>query len=153
MRSESSKSIVEVGSSMVMAMVTGLCAFGGLAFADYAFLPLQTRLSGASAVLLVFGLVNLPLFALWSHQTAIELEKLGRGSLSPVDGKTPCPALKPRACRHSGFHSIASMARTFSRGTTNDVVPFSTLTSSNSLVGMRRTRALGRACAGERRWT
>ena len=85
------KCIVEVGGSLLMAVITGVCAFGGLAFADYALLALQPNLNAAAAILFLFGLVNLPLFVLWSHQTANEIALLAETRSRRTHGKLPAP--------------------------------------------------------------
>jgi hypothetical protein len=67
------EAIAEVGSSLVMSAITGVCTFGGFAFADYAFLPLHSSLKAVAMILLLFGAVNLPLFIIWTRLTAHEV--------------------------------------------------------------------------------
>jgi hypothetical protein len=69
-------SVLEAGSSLVLAVITGLYGFGGLALGDYAFLASRPSLPVTCLILLVFGLVNLPLFILCSRDTANELASL-----------------------------------------------------------------------------
>ena len=80
-------SVLEVGSSLVLAVITGLYGFGGLALGDYAFLASRPSLPMTWLILLVFGLVNLPLFILCSRETANELALLAatRARLAHVE--------------------------------------------------------------------
>jgi hypothetical protein len=72
-------------------MITGLCGFGGLAFADYALLAFRPSLNAAGAILLLFGLVNLPLCVLWSQQTATEFALLAATRSRRTQGELPVP--------------------------------------------------------------
>jgi hypothetical protein len=69
------EAIVEIAGSLIIAALTGLCAFGGLAFAAYAFVALHPSMKLPGLILLFFGIVNLPIFLLWCRETAREMTK------------------------------------------------------------------------------
>ena len=81
-------SVLEAGSSLILAVITGLYGFGGLALGDYAFLASRPSLTVTWLILLVFGLVNLPLFILCSRETANELALLAATRARRVPVKT-----------------------------------------------------------------
>ena len=83
------ESIAEVGCSLMLAVITGLYGFGGLAFADYAFLAIRPSLN--AAILLLFGLVNLPLCILWTQQTATEIRLLAATRCRRTHSELPAP--------------------------------------------------------------
>ena len=65
--------IAEIGGSLLIAAITGLYTFGGFALAGYAFLAFHPSLKASGIILLLFGIVNLPIFVMWSRQTANEI--------------------------------------------------------------------------------
>jgi uncharacterized membrane protein YtjA (UPF0391 family) len=81
------ESILDVGSSLLIAIITGLYGFGGLALADYAFLAARPDVNAAGAILFLFGVVNLLLFVLWSRETANERAILAAGRSRRALGK------------------------------------------------------------------
>ena len=66
------KAIAEIAGSLIIATITGLYAFGGLALAAYALLAMHPVMRIFGLILLFVGLVNLPIFVLWSRQAASE---------------------------------------------------------------------------------
>jgi hypothetical protein len=67
------EAIVEIAGSLIIATLTGLYAFGGLAFAAYAFVALHPVMKSLGLILLFFGIVNLPIFLMWCRETAREI--------------------------------------------------------------------------------
>ena len=67
------EAIAEVGGSLIIAATTGLYAFGGLALSGYASLAFHPSLKASGMILLLFDIVNLPLFVMWSRQAANEI--------------------------------------------------------------------------------
>jgi hypothetical protein len=84
------EAIVEIAGSLIIVMLTGLYAFGGLALAAYAFLALHPVMKVLGLILLLFGIVNLPIFVMWSRETAHELTGCS-DSLLPDARKTHTP--------------------------------------------------------------
>lgn len=74
--------LAEIGGSLIIATLTGLYTFGGLASAGYAFLAFDPSLKALGTILLLFGIVNLPIFVMWSRQMADEIA-MWAGSLRP----------------------------------------------------------------------
>ena len=62
--------IAEIGGSVIITAMTGLYTFGGLALAGYSLNVLPIALG---MIPLVFGIVNLPLFIIWSRETVHEI--------------------------------------------------------------------------------
>ena len=62
--------IAEIGGSVIITAMTGLYTFGGLALAGYSLTVLPNALG---IIPLVFGIVNLPLFIIWSRETVHEI--------------------------------------------------------------------------------
>ena len=67
--------IAEITVSLIIAALTGLYAFGGLALAAYALLAMHPVMRIFGLILLFVGLVNLPICLLWSRQAAGELAR------------------------------------------------------------------------------
>ena len=64
------ETVAEVGGSLMIAAITGLYTVAGLALAAYAFLAFNPSLKTSGLILLLFGIVNLPIFVMWSVETA-----------------------------------------------------------------------------------
>ena len=62
--------IAEIGGSVIITAMTGIYAFGGLALAGYSLTMLPIALG---MIPLVFGIVNLPLFIIWTRETVHEI--------------------------------------------------------------------------------
>jgi hypothetical protein len=84
------EAIAEIGGSLIIATLTGLYAFGGLALAAYAFLALHPVMKVLGLILLLFGIVNLPIFVVWSRETAHDVTSWS-DSLVPDARKTHTP--------------------------------------------------------------
>ena len=67
------EAIAEIGASLIIVAITGLYTFVGFVLAGYVFLALQPSLKASGMILLLFGIVNLPIFIMWSRQTANEI--------------------------------------------------------------------------------
>jgi hypothetical protein len=65
--------IAELGGSLIITAITGLYTFGGLALAGYSFLALHSSPNALAMIALLFGVVNLPLFIIWSRETVHEI--------------------------------------------------------------------------------
>jgi hypothetical protein len=65
--------IAELAGSVIITAITGLYTFGGLALAGYSFLSLHSSPNGLGMIPLLFGVVNLPLFIIWSRETVHEI--------------------------------------------------------------------------------
>jgi hypothetical protein len=66
------EAIAELGGSLIIAAITGMYTFGGLAMATYAFLAFDSSTKAIGLIPLLFGVVNFPIFVNWSRQTAVE---------------------------------------------------------------------------------
>jgi hypothetical protein len=67
------EAIAEIGGSLIIAAITGLNTVGEFALAGYAFLAFHPSLKASGIILLLFGIVNLPIFVMWSRQAANEI--------------------------------------------------------------------------------
>lgn len=65
--------IAELGGSVIITAITGVYTFGGLALAGYSFLALHSSPNALGVIPLLFGVVNLPLFIIWSRETIHEI--------------------------------------------------------------------------------
>lgn len=65
--------VAEIGGSLIIAAITGLYTVGGLALAAYVLLACYPGLKTSGLMLLLFGVVNLPVFVMWSVETAREI--------------------------------------------------------------------------------
>jgi hypothetical protein len=65
--------IAELGGSVIITVITGLYTAGGLALAGYFFLAFHPSLNALGTISLLFGVVNLPLFIIWSRETVHEI--------------------------------------------------------------------------------
>lgn len=82
------EAIAEIAGSLIIATLTGLYAFGGLVLAAYTFLALHPVMKLLGLILLLFGIVNLPIFVMWCRETASEMTTWSH-SLLPDARKTP----------------------------------------------------------------
>ena len=58
---------------MIITAITGLYTFGGLALAGYSFLAFRSSPNALGTIPLLFGVVNLPLFIIWTRETVHEI--------------------------------------------------------------------------------
>ena len=65
--------IAELGGSVIITAITGLYTVGGLVLAGYSFLALRSSPNAWGIIPLLFGVVNLPLFIIWSRETVHEM--------------------------------------------------------------------------------
>ena len=101
--------------SLIIATLTGLYAFGGLALAAYAFLALHPVMKGLGLILLLFGIVNLPIFVMWSRETAHDVTSWS-GLLCARTRKNPHASAEPTdrktaAIRRRLGHALHPVAR------------------------------------------
>lgn len=85
------QAIVEFAGSLMIASLTGLFAFGGLAFgAYYAALDTHPPIQVLGLILLLVGVENLPIFLMWCRQAASEMASQP-DLLMPGSGPTSAP--------------------------------------------------------------
>ncbi len=65
--------IAELGGSVIITTITGLYTAGGLALAGYFFFRFDPGPNALGMISLLFGVVNLPLFIIWSRETVHEM--------------------------------------------------------------------------------
>ena len=82
--------IAEIGGSLVIAMLTGLCAFAGLSMAAYGLFAMHPALKTLGLIGLLFGIENMPLFVMWSRQTLHEITNRA-DALIPTGRRAPLP--------------------------------------------------------------